>query len=249
MTSTIAAMPGLKPRMDRARKAALAAGIFYLITFVSSIPAVFLIAPVLNDPNYITGAGADSQVILGCMLDIVNAATAIGSAVALFSLLRRHSAGLALGFVASRLMEGVIVMIGVVSLLAVVTLRQAGAADGSDGTLVTIGHALVAMRNWTFLLGPSLVPGINALLLGTILYRSRLVPRIIPLLGLIGAPLIIVSVITTVFGVNSGLSIFSNLATAPIFLWELSLGLWMTFKGFRSTPLTDEFNASNTISR
>jgi hypothetical protein len=243
MTSTITATKHVKPRMDRARKTALAAGIFYLITFVSSIPAVFLIAPVLNDPNYITGSGADSQVILGCMLDIVNAATAIGSAVALFSLLRRHSAGLALGFVTSRLMEGVIVMIGVVSLLAVVTLRQAGAADGSDATLVTIGHALVAVRNWTFLLGPSLVPGINALLLGTILYRSRLVPRIIPLLGLIGAPLIIVSVISTVFGVNSGLSIFSNIATAPIFLWELSLGLWMTFKGFRPTPHTAEFNA------
>jgi hypothetical protein len=246
MTSTVTATAGAKPRMDRARKTALAAGIFYLLTFVSSIPAVFLIAPVLNDPNYITGTGADGQVVFGCMLDIVNAATAIGSAVALFSLLRRHSGGLALGFVASRLMEGVIVMIGVVSLLAIVTLRQAGAADGSDATLVTIGHALVAVRNWTFLLGPSLVPGINALLLGTILYRSRLVPRVIPLLGLIGAPLIIVSVITTVFGVNSGVSIFSNIATVPIFVWELSLGLWMTIKGFRSTPLTNEFNARST---
>lgn len=244
MTSTITATERVKPRMDRARKTALVAGIFYLLTFISSIPAVFLIAPVLNDPNYITGSGADNQVLLGCMLDIVNAATAIGSAVALFSLLRRYRPGLALGFVASRLMEGVIVLIGVVSLLAIVSLRQAGSADGSDGTLVTIGHALVAVRNWTFLLGPSLVPGINALLLGTILYRSGLVPRVIPLLGLIGAPLIIVSVITTVFGVNSGLSIFSDIATAPIFVWELSLGLWMTIKGFRSTPLTESFNAS-----
>jgi Domain of unknown function (DUF4386) len=227
--------------MDSMRKTALVAGVLYLITFISSIPAVFLLDPVLSNPNYIVGAGADTQVIGGAFLDLVNAIAAIGTAVALFSVVRRQNEGFALGFVTARMFEAAVIVVGVVSILAVVTLRQAGATGADAASLVTTGRALVAIRDWTFLLGPSLIPGVNALLLGYLMYRSRLVPRVIPTLGLIGGPLLISSAVGTMFGVNDAVSVWSGVALLPIFFWELFLGLWMTFKGFqRSAPLMVE---------
>jgi mannose/fructose/N-acetylgalactosamine-specific phosphotransferase system component IIC len=114
---------------DPTRRTALVAGILYLVTFLSSIPAVFLLGPVLTDPHYVTGAGADAQVSLGALLDLVNALACIGTAVALYSVVRRQHEGLALGFVTTRMFEAAVIAIGVVSILAVVTLRQTGAAD------------------------------------------------------------------------------------------------------------------------
>ena len=215
------------------RRTALVAGVLYLVTFASSIPAVFLLDPVLNDPGYVVGPGADAQVRLGCLLDLVNAFACVGTAVALFSVVKREHEGLALGFVMSRMYEAAVILIGVVSLLAVVSLRQPGATGAPADALVAVARGLVAVRNWTFLLGPSLAPGINAALLGTLLYRARLVPRLIPTLGLIGAPLLLLSTLATLLGINQQMSALTAIATLPIFLWELSLGLWMTFRGFK----------------
>jgi hypothetical protein len=215
------------------RRAALVAGILYLVTFIAGIPpAAFMLGPVLGDPNYIVSSGADSLVVLGAFLDLVNALACIGTAVALFSVVRRQHEGFALGFVTTRMVEAVVIVVGVVSLLAVVGLRQEGATGTEGASLVAVGKALVAVRDSTFLLGPGLMPACNALLLGTLMYRSRLVPRIIPTLGLIGAPLLFASTIGTLFGVNDTTSVWTGLATVPIFFWELSLGLYMTFKGF-----------------
>jgi len=224
------------PTADPTRKTALVAGILYLITFVSSIPAVFLLAPVLDDPQYIVSAGADTRVTAGASLDLVNALACIGTAVALFSIVKRQHEGLALGFVATRLFEAAVIVIGVVSLLAVVSLRNEGATGAEAASLVTVGSALVAVRDATFLLGPGLMPAFNALLLGTLMYRSGLVPRVIPVVGLIGAPLLISSTLGTLFGINEAVSAWTAIATLPIFFWELSLALWMTFKGFRPSP-------------
>ena len=219
-------------RVTSLRRTALVAGVLYLVTFASSIPAVFLLYPVLNDPGYVVGQGADAQVRLGCLLDLVNAFACVGTAVALFSVVKREHEGLALGFVMSRMYEAAVILIGVVSLLAVVSLRQAGASGAQAEALTATAHGLVSVRNWTFLLGPSLAPAINAALLGTLLYRARLVPRLIPTLGLIGAPLLLLSTLATLLGVNQQMSAFTAIATLPIFLWELSLGVWMTFRGF-----------------
>ena len=140
---------------------------------------------------------------------------------------------MALGFVTSRLMEAAVIMIGVVSLLAVVTMQQDFASTGGDAASTTVtAQALVEVRNWTFLLGPGLMPAINALLLGTLLYRSRLVPRIIPTVGLIGAPLLLAAFLAIFFGAIEQVSAVSFFLTLPIAAWELSVGLWMTFKGF-----------------
>jgi hypothetical protein len=225
--------------MGASRRTALVAGWFYLITFVSSIPAVFLLDPVLKDPHYIVSAGADTRIVLGCLLDLINAIACVGTAVTLFPVVKRQHEGVALGFVTARVFEALVIVIGVVSLLAVVTLRQdAGpSADAAKASLIAVGQALVAVRNWTFTLGPSLVPAVNALLLGYLMYRSGLVPRLIPMLGLIGAPLLIVSAIATLFNGNHPITTLAVVATVPIFLWELSLGVWLVVKGFQPSPI------------
>ena len=221
-------------RRDPTRSHARAAGIFYLLTFLSSIPALILIGPVLNDSGYVTSAGHDTRVLWGCLLDTVNALTAVGSAVAVYSVVKRHNGSMALGFVTSRVMEAAVIMIGVVSLLAVVTMRQDFAGSGADATSLTVtANALVDVRNWTFLFGPGLMPVFNAVLFGTLLYRSRLVPRIIPTVGLIGAPLLFAAFVAALFGGIDQVSGGAFLLTLPVAAWELSIGLWMTFKGFR----------------
>ena len=180
---------------DPTRRAALVSGVLYLVTFAASIPAVFLLGPILNNPSYVIGSGADMQIGLACVLDMVNALAAIGTAVAVFSVVKRQQEGLALGFVATRLTEAAIISIGVVSLLGLVSLRQEGVAAVDAGAAVVVGRTLVSVRDWTFLLGPVLMAALNALMFGTLLYRARLVPRAIPALGLIGAPVAIAFVI------------------------------------------------------
>ena len=241
MTSNARTTDTNRLSVDFMRKTALVAGILYLLTFISSIPAVFLQSPVLNDPNFIIGgAGADTQVRLGSLFDIVNSLTAIGTAVALYAVIKRQSQGFAIGFVSSRLFEGTVLMIGVISILSIVTLQQPGATRAEASLLVTVQHTLVTVRNWTFVLGTG-VPALNAFLLGWIMYKSRLVPRAIPVLGLIGAPLFTSWIIGYIFGITEGGTAWHAIAVAPIFFWELSLGLWMTFKGFRkNAPLMVE---------
>jgi len=235
MTITATA-PATAPvvRRDPTRGHARAAGIFYLLTFLSSIPALILIGPILNDAGYVTSAGHDTRVLWGCLLDAVNGFTAVGSAVAVYAVVKRVNGSLALGFVASRLLEAAVVLIGVVSLLAVVTMRQDFAGSGADAASLTVtANALVDVRNWTFLFGPGLMPVFNAVLFGTLLYRSRLVPRIIPTVGLIGAPLLFAAFVGVVFGGFDQVSTTAFFLTLPVAAWELSVGLWMTFKGFR----------------
>jgi hypothetical protein len=227
--------------MDSLRRTALVAGVLYVITFIS-IPTLFLYGPVLSDPNYIAGPGPDTPIIIGGILEVIVALAGVGTAVALYPVIKRQNEGVALGFVGSRTLEGAAIVAGVVALMSIVTLRQAGA--GAAG-LVT-GQALVASYNWFFLLGQSLMPAMNALLLGSLLYRSRLVPRILPLVGLIGAPLLLTSDVAVLFGLWDRLSAPSGLLAIPIALWEFSLGIYLIVKGFKPSPITAGMTAANT---
>jgi len=220
--------------MTPVRKTALVAGIAYLLTFIGSIPAYFLQEPVLTNPDYILTGGASTQVIAGSFLDLITAFAGIATAVALYSIVRRQHEGFALGFVTTRVIEAAVILVSTVALLTVVTLSQAGSTADETTTLTVMQRALVTIRDWTFLFGPGLMPVFNAVLLGTLMYRSRLVPRIIPTMGLIGAPLLFSSTIGTMFGINDPNTLWTGLATMPIFFWELSVGLYMTFKGFRT---------------
>lgn len=217
------------------QKNARFAGILYLITFVTSIPALLLLDPILHNARFITGSGSSSSILWGCILDMTNAIACIGTAVAIYPIVQKQNKSLALGFVTSRIFEAAIIMIGVVSLLAVVTLRDTYANDSTvdQATLTLVGQGFVELRNWTFLLGPGLVPAINALLLGLLLYRSKLVPRIIPTIGLIGAPLLFASAMATVFGVIDQVSPIAAIAALPIAAWELVLGLRLSIKGVK----------------
>ena len=228
-------------------KNARIAGIFYLITFVTSIPAVFLLDPILHNSNFITESGSSTSVLIGCVLDVMNAIACIGTAVAIFPIVQRQNKSLALGFVASRIFEAAVIMIGVVSLLAIVTLRQtyAGEATVDDSTLQLVGQGFLELRNWTFLLGPGTVPAINGLLLGLLLFQSKLVPRIIPTVGLIGAPLLLISAMATMFGVFEQTSPMAAVLGLPIALWELTLGFWLAFKGFKKVEFAALMAKSN----
>jgi hypothetical protein len=176
-------------------------------------------------------------VSLAAALELVNALACIGTAVAAFSIVKRQHEGLALGFVVTRMFEAAVIAVGVVCILSVVTLRQAAAGSGDAATLVPVGQALVAVRDWTIVIGPGMA-GFNALMFGTLLYRSRLVPRAIPALGIVGAPVIISWVFGTMLGVTGPGTAWHTIAVAPFFFWELAVGLWMTFKGFNpSSPI------------
>ena len=227
--------------MTSLRKTALTAGVVYLFTFIS-IPTLALYGPVRDDPTYILGPGPDTPTLIGAVLEIVVALACIGTAVVLYPVVKRQNEALAMGFVGARVLEAATIFAGVASLLSVVTLRQAGA--GADALIA--GQALVALHDWTTLLGQGFLPAVNALLLGSLLYRSRLVPRIIPLVGLIGAPLIIASVTATMFGLKDQLSTLSGLAVLPVALWEFSLGVYLVVKGFKASPVTAGMTTNST---
>jgi len=217
--------------MASSRKISLAAGILYLLTFVS-IPTIALYGSI-HDPNYILGSGPDTAVIIGGVLEIIVALAGIGTAVVLYPVLKRQNEAVALGFVCSRVLEAAGILAGVASLLAIVSLRQAGA--GADA-LVT-SQTLAVLYERIFVLSQSLMPALNDLLLGFLLYQSRLVPRVLPLLGLIGVPLLLAGDIGTLLNFWGPVSSVSALLALPVALFEFSLGVYLTVKGFNPSPI------------
>jgi hypothetical protein len=221
------------------RKTALIAGALFVITFLTSIPAALLLyTPVLDHANYVVGAGADTRVALGALLEVLLIIANVGSAVVLFPVLKRQNEGLALGYVTARIIESTFIAIGIVTVLAVVTLRRDIGGTGGAGSLVPVSRSLVAIHDWTFLLGPGWIVGVgNGLILGYLMYRSGLVPRRMAMLGLIGGPLIIASGTAVLFNVIQPGSAAQVIATIPEFVWELSLGIYLMVKGFKPSPI------------
>jgi len=220
--------------MDSQRKTALTVGVLFILTFVTSIAAVFAYGTALTDPNYVTGPGADSGVFLGAFLELFLIITNIGCAVVLYPLLKRQNDGIALGYVAAWIVECTFILVGLLSVLAVVTLRQD--ATGTDaGSIVTVGKSLIAIHKWTFLLGPGFTDGIGTgLMLAYLMYKSGLVSRRMALFGLVGGPLLAISGAAVLLGVIPQFSPAQNLMTIPEIIWEAFLGLWLTFKGFKA---------------
>jgi hypothetical protein len=218
------------------QKAARIFGVLYLITFITSIPALLLYQPVLDDPvGYIASAGQNNRIWFGVLLELLLIIANIGTAVVIFPIVKRQSEALALGYVSARLVECAFILVGIVAVLGIVTLQKevAGAAEGS------IAYTLAAIKDWTFLLGPGWVVGWgNGLILGYLMYSSGLVPRKMTWLGLVGGPLIILSGTLVMFDIADAGGTLQGLATIPEGLWELSLGIYCTLKGFKpSAPI------------
>jgi hypothetical protein len=215
--------------------------VLYLVTHVTSVAALILYGPVLNNPDYVVGPGADTRVLVGALFEVILAMAIVGTGVALFPVVKRESEGIALGYVGLRTLEAATIVVGVVSLLAVVALRQqqhAGSATANGASLVTAGRTLVAVHDWTFLVGPNFVLGTNTVLLALLLYRSKLVPRFIPILGLIGGPLVFVVALGVLFGRYKLVSPIGAIAALPAFAWELSLAFWLIVKGLNPAQPT-----------
>jgi hypothetical protein len=220
--------------MSSLRKTSLAAGIFYLLTFVS-IPTLALYGAV-RGPNFIVGPGPDTPVVLGAFLEMIVALAGIGTAVTLYPVVKRQNQAFALGFVTSRTLEAATIYAGIVSLMSIVTLRQAGAGAAA---LVT-AHTLAAQYTWNFFFGQSFFAAINGVLLGSLLYQSRLVPRWLPVLGFVGAALLMVSWGATMLGLlgPGTVNAAAGLLALPVAAWEFSLGVYLTFWGFKPSPIT-----------
>jgi hypothetical protein len=216
-------------------------GVLFILTFITSIGAVIAYGPVLSDPNYIAGAGADGRVFLGAFLELFLIVTNIGCAVVLFPLLKRTNEGVALSYVAARIVECTFILIGLLSVLAIVTLRQT-ATSADAVSLLTIAKTLLAIHNWTFLLGPGFTDGIGTgLILGYLMYQSGLVSRRMALFGVVGGPLLAASGAAVLFGLIPQGSSLQSIATVPEIVWEAFLGLWLTFKGFSHLPITADY--------
>ena len=222
------------------QKIARATGVLFVITFIASIPPVlFLYGPLLDDPRYILGGGgADNGLALGALLELILIVANIGTAVVLYPVAKRVNEILALGFVAARVVESAFIAVGILSVLSMVTLRQEAAAGADAGALLAVGQSLVALQSWTFLLGPGFVVGIgNGLILGYLMYTSRLVPRGLAILGLIAGPVLLARFVGILFGVFEPMSVLGGLMVVPEFIWELSLGIWLIVKGFNPSAV------------
>jgi hypothetical protein len=221
--------------MDSMRKTALAVGVLFILTFITSIAGALAYGSVLSDPAYILGGGADTRVFVGAFLELLLIVTNIGCAVVLFPLLKRQNEGLALGYVAARLVECGFIAIGILSLLTITTLRVE-TTSANAATLVPIGKSLVAMHDWTFLLGPGFADGIGTgLILGWLMYRSGLVSRRMALIGIVGGAMLATSGAAVLLGIIPRGGAVQGILTIPEIIWEAFLGLWLTFKGFQRT--------------
>jgi hypothetical protein len=225
----------VRKSMPKSRRISLAGGILYLLTFVS-VPQFVLYASV-RSPNYIAGPGPDTGVIIGGILEIIVALAGIATAVALFQAVKRQNETLALGLIGSRILEAGTIFAGVVCLMTMVTLRKSGI--GAEG--LPIGRALIAMYDW-FHLGQNLMPAVDDLLLGLLLYQSRLVPRILPVLAFIGVPLLVANTVILMFGITGPALTLTTLGVLPIALFEFSLGVYLTVKGFKPTTITADLD-------
>jgi hypothetical protein len=235
MTTTASITAATRPSQNPMRRRARIAGALYLLTFVS-IPTLSLYKPVKDDVGaFLLGAGSENGVMWAALSEVVVGLAGISTAVVLFPVLKRQDQSAALGIVTARLVETSLIFVGVVSMLTVVTLRDdvVGSAGTDPAALLTTGHTLVATYTWTFLLSQSLMPVFVDLLLGYLLYRSGLVPRILPIIAFVGAPLLLLSDIAIFFGVYENVSPLALLAAVPVAVFELSFGVYLLVKGFR----------------
>ncbi len=230
--------PALLDSQKQSQRLARLTGLFFILTFATSIPPfVWYYVPALSDPAFVLGGGFHLGVSWGALLELLLIVFNIGTALTLYPVLRKQSEVLSLGYVAARLTESGFIAVGIIALMALNTLRL-HAGEGDQAALLVAGQSLVAVHDWTFRLGPGFVVGIgNGLMLGFMMWQTRLVPRIMSALGLVGGPALLAAGVAVLFGTIEAGSTWQAIATVPEFLWELSLGVWLLVKGFDPAAL------------
>jgi hypothetical protein len=224
------------------RQRARIAGWLMALTFVTAIPAALILyEPILNETDYILGSGDDTRITFGALLEILLMIGNVGTAVVMYPILKRYSETLALSYVASRTIEATIIGVGAISLLSILTLRDdlVGSIGADGGSLEVVGRSLVAVHDWTFLVGPGFCVGVNGILLGWLMYRTGLMPPRLAMFGVIGGPLIFVSAIAVLFDAyeQDGLHALFSL---PEGIFEAAFAIYLIVKGFRPSPILDD---------
>ena len=223
-------------RMTSHRRAAILIGVLFLLTEIGAIVGRLLYAPVLNTPGYVLGTHPDPMVAVGVLFEVLLVIAVVGTAVVFYPIVQRQNPALALAYVAARILEAAIILVGILSLLTVLMLRQQPHGTDDYG-LEVVAAALLALQDGTLLFGPGFALGIGSILLATLMYTARLVPRGIAILGLAGGAIITLSTVLVIFGVYGQFSAIGLLVALPVFAWELSLALWLIIKGFDGAAL------------
>lgn len=218
------------------RKNAKIIGIFFIIAAISAIIGLVLYAPILNEENYlIKGARHSNQIILGAVFELILVCTAVGTGIAFFPYLKKENEAMALGYFCFRMLEAIFIMIGIVSVLSLLTISQNYTVDQTHfESYEIIGHVLKATHSWTFMLGPNFMLGINTFLYSYVLYRSKLIPEKLAMLGMLSAVLVFIAALLEMFGSILQVSLLGFLLAFPIFIYEMSLAIWLIFKGFKN---------------
>jgi hypothetical protein len=224
--------------MDSNRKNAILVGVLFILAAVTAIIGLALYQPILTDDNYIIkGSVNEPQVIWGALCELILAFSIIGISVLMYPILNKENESIAIGYVCFRLLEAIIIIIGIISLLSILTLHQdfVLASDQDASSFLTANKLLVAIHNWTFLLGPNLALGPSTLMMSYLLFKSKLVPSFIYILGLVGGPLIFACALLVMFGVFPQISVWGGILAIPVFLYEMTLAVWLIGKGFNSS--------------
>ncbi|MCM3789269.1 DUF4386 domain-containing protein [Domibacillus indicus] len=226
--------------MNSNKKAAKIVGVLFILAAVTAIIGVILYDPILNSPDYLTkGAEQADQVIMGALMELILVVSAVGTATTMFPILRRYNETIALWHVCFRFLEAVVITVGVISVLSLLTLSREFAAAGALDTasFQTSGTVLKAIHDWTFLLGPNFMLGINTVMYSYIFYKSKLVPRFIPILGMTGAALVFLCALLVMFGVIEQVSVWGAVLALPVAANEMILAVWLIAKGFNESAI------------
>ncbi|GLV59155.1 hypothetical protein KDH_59830 [Dictyobacter sp. S3.2.2.5] len=222
------------------RRTAAIVGILFIVAAVTVVLGLILYNPILGGPEYLLkGAANKNQVILGAIMELLLVCSAIGTAVGLFPYLRKYNESIALGYLCFRFLEAVLITIGIIAVLSLLTLSQefATAATPNVSAYQVSGSLLIAVHDWTFKLGPDFMLGINTALYSSLLYKSRLVPRFIAIMGLTGATLVFLAALLEIFGIVLQTSLWGAMLAVPVALYEMTLAVWLIVKGFNPSAV------------
>lgn len=229
--------------MNTNKKSALIVGVLFILAAVTAIIGLILYDPILNGPDYLMkGSEHANQVILGALMELMLVVSAVGTATTMFPILRKYNETIALWHVFFRFLEAVIITIGIISVLSLLTLSRefAAAAAPDSASFQASGIVLKAIHDWTFLLGPLFMLGINTMMYSYIFYKSKLVPRFIPILGMTGATLVFICALLVMFGVIQQVSVLGAILALPVAANEMTLAVWLIVKGFNVSALSSE---------